>query len=337
LLDRFLLLSLLVPAVGVAEPLRVFASVVPIQEFVSEIGGQHVDARTMVRPGFNPHTYDPSPQQISALAGASLYVRTGMPFEKAWMKRIQSTNPTMRILDIRDGIALRELEAHDHDGHGHDNKHDKHAAHGVDHDEHGHGDKHEEESADSHGHDNHNENKSHAKHDSHKGDQHGHHEQDPHVWVSPPLATQMAGRIRDQLAELAPEHATDFTRNHDAFVAELRALDAELHERLDPLTNRKFMVFHPAWGYFADTYGLTQVPIENEGKEPGARALAALIEQAKRQNINVVFVQPQFDRRSAKQVAKAIGGVVVPVDPLAPDYVENLRQVGRQFAEALQP
>jgi zinc transport system substrate-binding protein len=97
------------------------------------------------------------------------------------------------------------------------------------------------------------------------------------------------------------------------------------------------MVFHPAWGYFADNYGLTQVAIEHEGKQPGARGLAALIDQAKQANIKVVFVQPQFDKRQARQVAQAIGGAVVAVDPLAADYVDNLRRVGRQFAKALKP
>jgi zinc transport system substrate-binding protein len=324
---------LFVPTLGFAEPLRVFASVVPIQEFVSEIGGEHVDARAMVRPGFNPHIYDPTPQQITALAGAVLYVRTGVPFEEAWMDRIQSANPNMQVLDTRDGIALREMEAHDHDEHGHD---DKHAAHDDGHEGHGHDDGHGEKASHDHAHDEHDKHGGDDRHGAHEGHHHGH-EQDPHVWVSPPLARHMVGRIRDKLTELAPEHAADFARNHDAFVAELDALDAELHERLDPLPNRKFMVFHPAWGYFADSYGLIQVPIEHEGKEPGARALAALIDQAKREKINVVFVQPQFDKRSAKQVAQAIGGVVVPVDPLAPDYIDNLRQVGRQFAEALQP
>jgi len=157
------------------------------------------------------------------------------------------------------------------------------------------------------------------------------------VWTNPVLVTHMVGRIRDKLSELAPAHAADFTRNHDAFVAELAALDAELHALLDPLPNRKFMVFHPAWGYFADHYGLTQVSIENEGKEPGARGLAALIDQAKQEGIQVIFVQPQFDERSANQVAQAIGGGVVSVDPLAANYVDNLRQVGRQFAQALKP
>jgi zinc transport system substrate-binding protein len=128
-----------------------------------------------------------------------------------------------------------------------------------------------------------------------------------------------------------------FARNHDAFVAELDALDQDLRALLDPLSNRRFMVFHPSWGYFADTYGLTQVPIEREGKEPGARALAALIDQAKADRIKVIFVQPQFDKRSATQVAQAIGGGVIAVDPLAGDYVDNLRRVGREFSQALTP
>ena len=142
---KWLLLLLLVPGMGIAEPLRVFASVVPIQIFVQEIGGQHVDARTMVRPGFNPHTYDPTPQQISALAGAILYVRTGVPFENASMERIRSANPGMPVLDARDGIALREMEAHAHDERGREAERreasDQYHAHyaeapQVDHDEH---------------------------------------------------------------------------------------------------------------------------------------------------------------------------------------------------------
>ncbi len=294
-----LLLVSLAPAVGFAEPIRVFASVLPIKTFIERVGGKHVEVQAMVRPGFNPHTYDPTPQQISALADAELYVRTGVPFEQAWMTRIRSTNPKMQMLDARAGISLRTLEAHDH--HDHDHGHDEASHKGNHHD------------------------------DAHAD------EQDPHVWTSPALVRHMAGVIRDKLSELAPLHAADFAHNHDAFVAELNILDRELHALLDPLPNRRFMVFHPAWGYFADAYGLTQIPIENEGKEPGARALAALIGQAKHNGIKVVFVQPQFDKRQARKVANAIGGAVIAVDPLAADYVDNLRRVGHEFAKALQP
>lgn len=312
-----LLLLLLVPGLSLAEPLRVFVSVVPIQTFVQKIGGEHVDARAMVRPGSNPHTYDPTPKQISALAGAELYVRTGMPFEEAWMARIQSANPDMQVFDARDGIALHALAAHSHDE----------SRDAVEHqDESDHGDEQDTEA----------QHEDHEQHDEHRAGHDHDSEMDPHVWTSPSQAIHMIGNIRDRLTELAPAHAEAFARNHDAFVAELQSLDRELHGLLDPLPNRQFMVFHPAWGYFADRYGLTQVPIENEGKEPGARALSALIEQAKRENIKVVFVQPQFDKRSATQVARAIDGVVIAVDPLAADYVDNLRRVGREFAQALQ-
>jgi zinc transport system substrate-binding protein len=292
-----LMLSLLAPTLAMAEPLRVFASVIPIQTFVQKVGGKHVDARVMVRPGFSPHTYEPTPQQISALSSAALYVRTGVPYEKVWMDRIRAASPRMQVLDARAGIDLREIEAHGHDEHKHADEH----------------------------------------HDEHASAHEDHHEQDPHVWVSPPLVKHMIGQIRDKLIELNPDHAADFTRNHDALAAELNALDTELHTLLDPLPNREFMVFHPAWGYFADTYQLIQTPIENQGKRPGPRALAALIDQAKHEGIKIIFVQPQFDKRQARQVAKAIGGAVVAVDPLAADYIDNLRRVGQQFAQALQP
>ena len=289
LIRLLLFLISLAPLLAMAEPPRVFVSVLPMKTFVEKIGGEHVEVHAMVQPGYSPATYDPTPQQIAALAKAQLYIRTGVPFEQAWMKRMRSANPAMEVLDVRDGLELRSLETH-----AHDHRH-----------EHGHG-----------------------------GDAGA---LDPHVWTSPSMVKQMAGRIRDRLARLDPAHETDFSRNHDDFVAELDRLDRDIHALLDPLQQRRFMVFHPSWGYFADDYGLVQVPIEHEGKQPGARALATLIEQAKAGRIRVLFVQPQFDRRQARQIADAIGGSVIAVDPLAPDYIDNLRKVARQFAEALQP
>lgn len=286
-----LLFLFLLSTNGFSEPLRVFASVLPLKTFVEKIGGEHVDVRVMVRPGFNPHTYDPTPQQITALAGTVLFVRAGLPFEHAWIKRISSANSDMQWLDVRDGITLRTTEAHSHEDHEHYEEHHDHADHSN--------------------------------------------EPDPHVWTSPLLAGKMLGRIRDKLSELDPAHAAEYARNHDIFLAELELLDHELHELLEPLSNRKFMVFHPAWGYFADRYHLIQVPIEREGKEPGARRITSLIEQARQDQVTVVFVQPQFDKRQAAQVAKAIDGAVIAVDPLAANYVENLRRVGHEFAQVL--
>jgi zinc transport system substrate-binding protein len=175
----------------------------------------------------------------------------------------------------------------------------------------------------------------HHEHDDHAEVPHEESEWDPHVWTSPPLVKQMAQAIRDALAELDPANAEDYGAGYRVFARELDALHRDLTVMLRDLPNRRLMVFHPAWGYFADTYGLTQVPIEKDGKEPGARTLSALITRARRENVKVIFVQPQFGTRSAAQVARAIDGRVLAIDPLSYDYLDNLRDVGQQIAEAL--
>ena len=99
-----------------ARPLRVFVSVLPQKTFVERIGGERVQVEVMVRPGDSPHTYEPTPRQVAALADADLYVAVGGTFEDAWMGRIRSTNPRMAIVNTGEGLNLRAMQAHDHDG-----------------------------------------------------------------------------------------------------------------------------------------------------------------------------------------------------------------------------
>ena len=167
----------------------------------------------------------------------------------------------------------------------------------------------------------------------HHEHEHEHGASDPHLWTSPPLVKQMTLRIRDALSGLDPANAALYAANAAAFAEELDALDREIRARLAGVAGSRFMVYHPAWGYFADTYGLVQIPIEHEGKEPGPRALAALIDQARRDGVRVIFVQPQFSRKAAAQVAAAIGGRVEVMDNLAPDYLANLRRVADAMAQ----
>jgi zinc transport system substrate-binding protein len=95
-------------------------------------------------------------------------------------------------------------------------------------------------------------------------------------------------------------------------------------------------VFHPAYGYFGDAYGLKQIAIQLGGKEPTARQLAKLIQLAKEEGVRVLFVQPQFSKKSAEALAKAIGGAVIPLDDLAPDYLRNLQDMAVKLDSALQ-
>jgi len=172
-------------------------------------------------------------------------------------------------------------------------------------------------------------------------DDHGHdhkheHELDPHPWTSPLLAMKMADTIYNALIKLDPANSNQYDENRRSLQAELSLLDQEIQEQMQNLKQRKFMVFHPAWGHFAEQYGLIQIPIEHEGKEPGARALVELIREAKKENIKVIFVQPQFSRRAAEQVADAIDGRVVPIDPLSADYINNMKKISQQLSETLQ-
>jgi zinc transport system substrate-binding protein len=160
--------------------------------------------------------------------------------------------------------------------------------------------------------------------------------EDPHVWTNPANVKVMARAIREAMARLDPEHAKEFARNEAAFAAELDALDAEIRGLLSRARGRPFLVFHPSWGYFADAYGLRQIPIESEGKEPGPRTLAVVIERARRLGVQVNFVQEQFSRKTAEVIARQIGARVVAVDPLAENYVPNLRRVAASIAGALE-
>ncbi len=159
---------------------------------------------------------------------------------------------------------------------------------------------------------------------------------DPHVWLAPALVKIQAGHILKALIEADPRNRPLYAANHDAFLKELDALDGELRALFSGRKGSKFMVFHPSWGYFAGAYGLEQVPVEVEGKEPKAAQLQSLIRRAKEEGVKVVFVQPQFSVKSAEMVAREIGGQVVRVDPLAEDWDANLREAARKFRSALQ-
>jgi len=159
---------------------------------------------------------------------------------------------------------------------------------------------------------------------------------DPHVWLAPRLVMIQAAAIRRALVEAAPEQRAAFEANAAAFQAELASLDAELKAAFQGLGGRNnLMVFHPAWGYFAEAYGLKQIAIEQEGKEPGARGLKRLIEQARALDVKVIFVQPQFSSRQAEAIAQSVGAKVIPIDPLAEDWTENLRRVAGTIRQAL--
>lgn len=161
---------------------------------------------------------------------------------------------------------------------------------------------------------------------------HDHGDLDPHTWLDPLLALKQSIVIRDTLTRFDPAGAAEYENNFTSLARDLTQLDEQLRETLKPAAGNSIYVFHPAYGYFCRAYGLIQKAIKPSGKEPGARYLARLIEEAKKDNIRVIFVQPQFSDKTSQTIARSIGARVVDLDPLAADYLENMRSLARQLA-----
>ena len=159
---------------------------------------------------------------------------------------------------------------------------------------------------------------------------------DPHIWISPPLVIIQARNMLNALVAIDPDRKAVYEAGYQKFVIEIEKLDAELKVIFSGKgKGAEFMVFHPAWGYFANAYGLTQIPVEIEGKEPKPADLQRLVKYAKERGIKVIFVQPQFSVANANVIAQAIDGQISFANPLALNWADNLRQIAAKFKAAL--
>ncbi len=156
---------------------------------------------------------------------------------------------------------------------------------------------------------------------------------DPHIWLSPVLAKIIALNTAKALIAIDPENKEFYSRNLEMLEQEIDRLHQKIKKLLQNKRNRSFIVFHPAWGYFADAYGLKEVPIEVQGNEPSPKELQKIIAFARKKNIKVILVEPQFSDRSARIISKEIGAALVKVDPLAYDWADNLLNVARLIAK----
>ena len=161
---------------------------------------------------------------------------------------------------------------------------------------------------------------------------------DPHIWLSPALVRIQAMNIRDGLIKADPDHQQYYRQSYMAFAKKINTIDQEVIDITAkiPAKDNQFMTFHPAWGYFSTDYGLRQFPIQNEGKQASAKRLKQLIDLAKAQHIKVIFIEPQFSKEQAGVIAKAIGGKVVAINPLAEDWGKNLITIAKAFKAAAQ-
>jgi len=185
----------------------------------------------------------------------------------------------------------------------------------------------ESDHADGGGHDGH----GHGEHE------HGEHGHDPHVWLDPTGLLLQAATIVESLTALDPGGAATYAAGLDSLTRDIERLDAELKDRLGEYAGRRFYVHHPAFGHFAESYGLVQVAIEHEGKEPSARRLAGLIDEATADGISAVLIQPQHASPAAATFAEEIGATLVTVDPLAFDLPATFRSLADAVVHSWEP
>ncbi|WP_457596934.1 metal ABC transporter solute-binding protein, Zn/Mn family [Hydrogenimonas sp.] len=175
-----------------------------------------------------------------------------------------------------------------------------------------------------------------AGHHHHGEVEHGqaHRALDPHVWLSPPLAKTIARNIADALIAADPAHEAAYEKGLKRLLATIEATHRKLQAILTPCRGAAMMVFHPSWGYFARTYGLKQIPIEIEGKEPKAKELVHLMKEARANGVTTIFIQPQFARRAAETIARQIGAKVLVADPMAEDWPSNLMGLAEKICKS---
>lgn len=266
--------------------LTVAVTLQPYAKILAAIGGDRIDAISLIPANADPHSFEPKPATLKEFAKASLYFSDGSGMDKNWMPRFLGVNQNVAVVTISEGVKWNELEEHHHEG------------------------EHHEEAE-------------------------GHDELDPHLWTSPKMVKVIANNMKTALCGKDAAGCETYAKNLEAYNAKMDSLDsyiAGIAAGLAP-SEKKFMVFHPSFGYLARDYGLTQLAVEVEGKEPKPKDLQDLIESARQNSVKAVFVMPQFSKRAAESIAKAIDGTVQSVDPLSYEFEKVLYD----FVTALKP
>jgi ABC-type transport system, involved in lipoprotein release, permease component len=281
---------------------EIAVTIEPLRFFAEKISGDDYKFFSIVPVGQSPETYDPSPREMMRVGQGLAYLHLGqLSIEQIIAKTIEENNLGTRVFDISTGMDIH-LE-----GAVYLDKHDESKTH-----QHGHS-----------AHDGHD----HSAHSAHNHGAHAGH--DPHIWTSFAGAKVMTGNILKALISLDNEKESSYKDNYSRLNEELELLEKDLHDQLDTLTCRGFVIFHPALTYFAEEFGLTQLSIEEDGKEPSPSSLKELIEEARSKHVKVVFVQMEFDRRHAEQIALEIGAKIVTINPLDYKWDEQMRKIAK--------
>lgn len=243
----------------------VTVTIEPLRYFTEAVAGDKFRVTTLVPKGSSPETYEPTPQQMAALAESRLYIKVGeIGFERTWMDKIRDNATGIKVIDSSEHIIL------------------KRTSNGI---------------------------------------------HDPHTWMSCRNAEIISANICKALAEYDPD-------NKAYYKANLERLKEKIYDTKAKILGMKhksdtFLIYHPSLTYFAQEFGLFQLPVEEEGREPGARQIQDIIETARSRNARVMFVQKEFSNRNVETITKAVKATTVEINPLSYDWHGEMMKVAK--------
>lgn len=255
----------------------IIVTIEPQRFFVEQLVDTLFTVVSMVLPGSNPETCDPSPAQMAQLSRSKAYFGIGpVGFEEVWLDKLKQNNPHLSFFDNSQGI---EWIAPDNVDSGH------------------------------------------------------HHGRDPHAWASPKQALIIVQNMYEALIETDPDNASIYQENRDKLLDEINETDQIVQSYLSRSSQKSFIIYHPALTYFARDYGLTQYPIEIDGKEPSPEQMKKLIDLAGEKNIKTIFIQQEFDRKNAEIVSRETGCRLVIINPLSYQWTKETVRIAKALSD----
>ncbi|ABZ83787.1 zinc-binding lipoprotein adca [Heliomicrobium modesticaldum Ice1] len=284
--------------------LKVVTSIYPMYEFTRQVGGDKVDVVNLVPPGVEPHTWEPTPKDMEAIAKANLLVVNGGM--ESWLDKVMNSGSLKNVTVVEAGKGLERLPADEHDEEAH--KADGHAE----------DDGHEEDD---------NKAEAHQEDAQEAGKEGHHHEYDPHFWVSPKQAKAEVENIKQGLIAADPANGEHYENNAKDYMDKLDALDQEFREGLAGVQKKAFIVTHRAFAYLARDYGLQQIGIMgvNPETEPTPKTMAQIADFAKAHQVKYIFFEALISPKLAEAIAKEAGAQTLVLNPLGGLTEEQLK------------
>lgn len=292
------------------DTLTVYTTIYPLEDFTKKIGGEFVEVQSIYPPNVDAHSYEPTTKEMINLADSDLFIYTGVGIEGFADNAAETLQKEdVQILKAGEGIEpIPSSDEHHHEGEEGHSEGEHHE------DEEGHS----EGGADSH---------------EHEEEEHHHGDLDPHVWLDPILAIDLANNIKTSLSEIMPEHKAEFETNFNNLKSELEQLDQEFKTTIDASRTKYLLVAHAAYGYWEKRYGIEQIAIAglSPTQEPSQKELQAIIEESSEHNIHYVIFEQNLSPKVAKIIQDEIGAKSLTLHNLEAVTEENIKQKDDYF------